>query len=589
VQIDVPRLDLASAETEPAFDAVDEAADGHDAALRPVQLGTFLVRRRLIDSVDLARALLRQRSTGRRLGETLVELGVLSKRDLLQALADHFGVPFVDLEAGDPDPVVAATVPESIARRYLALPVDEQHGHLLVAMANPNDVFALDDLHVVTGKQIVAALADDDQILRAFDRLFQRSTLEDAVDEAHDETATEVKLHETVADVDDAPVVRLVNTVLQQAVAHHASDVHVEPAADKVAIRLRVDGILHDLSEAPPSLLRPLVSRLKILGGLDIAQSRVPEDGRFSFRVDGRVVDIRIATLPTVAGEAVVLRLLDPERGVRDVRDLGLSETEERRFLPMFRASQGAIFITGPTGSGKTSTLYAALAQVNTREKNIVSVEDPVEYRVDGVKQIPINARAGMTFPSALRSILRADPDVVLIGEVRDKETARIAADAAISGHLVLSTLHARSAAAAPMRLIDMGVEPYLVASALTCVASQRLARRLCDRCAVEVHDADLEMLSSFAGGVVTVDAGATVRAPKGCPSCFGTGYQGRTALFEIMPVTEEISRLIVDRAPSSEIERVAVGQGMDTLRAAALRHVLRGELAIEEMLRVVS
>jgi type IV pilus assembly protein PilB len=332
-----------------------------------------------------------------------------------------------------------------------------------------------------------------------------------------------------------------------------------------------------------------MVSRLKVMGSLDIAQTRLPQDGRFSLNVQGRPIDVRIATVPTAAGESVVLRLLDPVRGAMDLSSLGLSEYESERFVTAFHAPQGAIFVTGPTGSGKSSTLYALISSVNTRDKSIVSVEDPVEYRLDGVKQIQINTRAGMTFPSALRSTMRADPDIILVGEVRDAETARIAADASITGHLVLSTLHATRSAAAPIRLIDMGVEPYLVASAVSCIAAQRLARKLCDHCAKPIEDPDLGLLRRLGATDEILDQGINLRSAAGCANCRQTGYRGRAAIFEIMPVTEDISRLIVERAASADIERVAVEQGMDTLRIAALRRVLSGDLSMEEMARVVS
>jgi type IV pilus assembly protein PilB len=327
---------------------------------------------------------------------------------------------------------------------------------------------------------------------------------------------------------------------------------------------------------------------LKILGSLDIAQTRSAQDGRFSLKVQGRPIDVRVVTVPTTSGESVVLRLLDPHRDALDLSSLGLSAAEEARFMPAFLAPQGAVFITGPTGSGKTSTVYAVLGQVDSVTKSIVSVEDPVEYRLDGIKQIQINARAGVEFPSALRSILRADPDVVFIGEVRDAETARIAADSSITGHLVLSTLHTTRASAAPMRLIDMGVEPYLVASALTMVAAQRLARRLCETCAEPIANPDLELLRGLGADDEILD-GATVFRAVGCPACHKTGYSGRVPLFEIMPVSEGISRLIVNRAPSLEIEHLAAEEGMDPMRRVALKRVARGLLSIDEMVRVIA
>jgi type IV pilus assembly protein PilB len=352
---------------------------------------------------------------------------------------------------------------------------------------------------------------------------------------------------------------------------------------------LRIDGVLHDTSEAPLSVLRPMVSRIKVLSGLDIAQSRIPQDGRFSTTLQGEPVDVRVATIPTVTGEALVLRMLDVSSGVIDLPSIGLSASERARFDPAFHSAQGGVFVTGPTGSGKTSTLYAVLTEISTRDKSIVSVEDPVEYRLYGVRQIQAHPKAGLTFPVALRSILRADPDVIFVGEVRDGETARMAAEASITGHLVLSSLHTTRAAAAPVRLVDMGIESYLVASSMTCVAAQRLVRRLCEECARPVAHADaMRLLRDLDADAELLDT-ATVRAPVGCPSCRNTGYSGRTAIFEIMPVSEHIARLIVERAATAEIEKVAVAEGMDTLRTAALQRVARGELGIDEMLRVVS
>ncbi len=553
------------------------------------RLGQAMVDRGLITQDDLDRALDHQRLTRKRLGESLIEIGAVTSFQLSQALADHLGVPFVDLETHPPDVLLAGMIPEEVARRYSALPVERWSGQVVVAMANPNDVFALDDIRVLTGQSILAALADTGHLLTAIENAYSRSDLiESSLDDAADDYDVEAEMG-SGALVDDAPVVKLVNTLLEKAVADRASDLHIEPASRSVMIRMRIDGILHDTSEAPLNVLRPMVSRLKVMGSLDISQNRLPQDGRFSLSLSGRPIDVRIATVPTAAGEAVVLRLLDPVRGAMDLSSLGLSEYESDRFLTAFQAPQGAIFVTGPTGSGKSSTLYALISSVNTRDKSIVSVEDPVEYRLDGVKQIQINSHAGMTFPGALRSTLRADPDVILVGEVRDAETARIAADASITGHLVLSTLHATRSAAAPIRLVDMGVEPYLVASAVSCIAAQRLARKLCDSCAQPVDEIDYTHLRRLGATDEMLEGAVNIRMPVGCSNCRKTGYRGRAPVFEIMPVTEDITRLIVERAPSGDIERIAVEQGMDTLKIAALRRVLTGDLSIAEMARVVS
>jgi type IV pilus assembly protein PilB len=552
------------------------------------RLGELLVSRGVLTMAELERGLQAQRSSGKRLGETLVDIGLVTSVDLSRVLADRLGVPFVDLSVHPPELIVTAVITAEVARRYNAVPVERLGDQLVVAMAQPDDVFALDDLRVITGERILAALAEPEQLASTIERIYQQSTLEATIDDAADEEREGATFEEYLTEDDEGPVVRLVNALLEQAVTDRASDLHIEPGSHKVSIRLRIDGILHDTSEAPLAVLRPLVSRLKVLGGLDIAQSRVAQDGRFSLRAQGRDIDVRIASIPTSMGEAIVLRMLDPVRAVTKIADLGLDPTQESRLMPALRAPQGAIILTGPTGSGKSSTVYAMVSEINSRERSIVSVEDPVEYRIDGLKQVQINERAGTTFPNALRSLLRADPDVILIGEIRDAETARIAANAAITGHLVLTTLHATRAAAAPMRVIDMGVEPYLVASALTCLAAQRLFRRLCPKCAEDVADPDLRPLAQL-GATDEILSTASLRVPVGCPECLGTGYRGRGAVIEVMPVTEEISRLIVEMAPTTEIERTAVEQGMETLRTSALKRVASGELTVEEMMRVLT
>jgi type IV pilus assembly protein PilB len=554
------------------------------------RIGTTLIERGLITNEQLDEALDVQRSSGRRVGDILVELGALSAFELARVLADHMGVPFTDLRAKPPDPMLATLLPEEVARRYDALAIARWNEQLVIAMANPTDLFALDDLQMVTRQPIIAAMAVKEDLRAAIDRIYRVSKVETTLDAAtsdYNSTDAEQAALQSL-EVDEGPVVGLVNALLGQAVTDHASDLHIEPCSTHIAIRFRIDGVLHDSSTVPLELLRPLVSRIKILAGLDIAQNRLAQDGRFSIAIERRSVDVRVVCMPTAAGESVILRLLDPIRDELGISKLGLSPIEHARFLPACFASQGAVFVAGPTGSGKTSTVYSVLSEINTRSKSIVSIEDPVEFRLEGIKQLQINARVGLTFPTTLPTVLRSDPDVVFIGEVRDTETARIAADASITGHLVLSTLHSTSAASTPMRLIEMGVEPYLVASALTLVVSQRLARRLCERCAVSAEPATVDRLREL-GATDELLEGAKMRAAVGCPACRGTGYQGRLPIFEIMPITEGISRLILDRASRAQIEGLAVEEGMDTLHLAALRHVVRGELSVEEMVRVIS
>ena len=553
------------------------------------RLGERLVAHGVVSIGDVERALAVQRERGLQLGEALIEIGAVSSTAMAQLVAAHLGVEYADLGAVQPDPVLASVIPEDVARRYRAIPLRRDPDAIVVAMARPNDVVAVDDLRMHAGERIRAVLAESDRLMRAIDAIYDGSTVEQTIDNASLDLDLDAE-DDDAADritVDDAPMVRLVNAIFEQAVTAGASDVHIEPDASGVRIRTRVDGVLHDTSEAPLPMLRSLIVRLKVLANLDIAQTRVPQDGRFSLSVHDRAVDVRVATLPTAAGEAAVLRILDPNRGSVSLDDLRLTASERDRLMPALMANQGAIIVAGPTGAGKTTSLYAMLQEINTREKSIVSIEDPVEYRVDGVKQIQVNPRADLTFPRALRSVLRSDPDVVLVGEIRDTETARIAASASITGHLVLSSLHSTSAAATAMRLADMGVERYVAASALTCIVSQRLVRTLCSRCARELPGADLSLLTEL-GAPDSVVEHAVIRTPVGCSACRNTGHRGRIPIFEIMPVTDEIRRMIMSGASTADVEHLAVEQGMDTLRIAAIRRVAAGEVGIDEMLRVV-
>jgi type II secretory ATPase GspE/PulE/Tfp pilus assembly ATPase PilB-like protein len=394
-----------------------------------------------------------------------------------------------------------------------------------------------------------------------------------------------VEVPELLAVTEEAPIVRMVNAIIAQAVDMRASDVHLEPTRDRLRVRYRVDGVLHDASDAPISVHRPTISRLKIMAGMDIAKSRLPQDGRFSATVDERSVDVRVATLPTESGEAAILRLLDKSSGVMKVEALGLGAAELERYRAAYSLPQGGVITSGPTGSGKTSTLYATLREINRPDRSIIAVEDPVEYRIDGIKQMQVAGRAGLTFPTALRSILRSDPDVILVGEIRDLETARLAAEASLTGHLVFSTIHTTSAAAVPLRLIDMGVEPFLVTSALTAVVGQRLIRKLCPECAVpDVPEAEVRERLRIPAEVM--DSGA-IRRAVGCSRCGHSGYLGRIGIFEVMAMSADVCRLVKSGADRNDIERRAVAEGMNTLRMAGLRRMADGTVSVQELLRV--
>ena len=497
-------------------------------------------------------------------------------------------VEMMDLSDVLIDPAAATLIPEHLARRYAVVPVSiGADGTLTVAMADPGNVVALDDLRSITGRTIVRVAADREQVLAAINRFLrdddELETLAGELTGLDDENS---QLGATSAVVDDAPIVRFVNALITQAVQDRASDIHIEPQERDVRIRYRVDGVLHEVTTQSRRIVAGVVSRLKIMADLDIAERRIPQDGRLSLRAAGRVIDLRLSTLPTVFGEKVVMRILDKSSVLMELSDLGFLPDNYARFERSFRKPYGMILVTGPTGSGKSTTLYATLNVINNPGVNIVTVEDPVEYRLPGINQVQVNPKAGLVFSKALRSILRQDPDIVLIGEMRDHETAQIGMEAALTGHLVLSTLHTNDAPSAVTRLSEMGIEAFLVASAVDVVLAQRLARRLCARCKEPFHPTPSDMLTAglpFEGDI------PQLYRPGGCAHCANTGYRGRLALHEVMVVSEEIERLIVMRAPTEEISKYAISQGMRTLRDDGLAKVMLGETTIEEVARVVA
>jgi len=550
------------------------------------QLGQILIELGYITNDQLEVALEEHRKTPKSLGRVLIDLGMIKEADLVRALAEQVGLEFVDLADHPIDPTATVLLPEALARRYRALPIGERDGKLLVAMSDPANVYALDDIRTITGRDVQPVVATANDVERAIQKYAgMDSQVEAMASIAAEQAEDEVDLE---AALEDAPIVKLVNAIMTQAVGDRASDVHLEPAEKNVRIRFRVDGVLHEpMPPAPKNIQGGLISRLKVMADLNIAEKRVPQDGRISMKVGGRALDLRVATLPTVWGEKVVIRVLDKSNALLKLEDLGFLEGPYERYAESFRKPYGAILVTGPTGSGKSTSMYATLNILNEVDKNIITVEDPVEYRLPGVNQVQVNPKAGLTFASALRSILRADPDIVLIGEIRDKETATIAIEAALTGHLVLSSLHTNDAPSAISRLIEMDVETFLVASAIDCVIAQRLGRKLCERCKVGYapEHAELEAAGypEWLWGEIT-----EIYKAVGCPACSNTGYRGRIGLYEVMPMTEEIERLTVERASSESIKTVAVQQGMITLRDDGLEKVRMGVTSLEEVARVV-
>ena len=555
--------------------------------------------RGLVDEGDVEAALVEQRRSRARLGDILVAQGALSEIDLVRVLAEQFGIRFVDLDDHVIDAAAGIAIGEQFARRYSAIGVAWESTRLVVAMANPADVFALDDIRTLTGRDIVPVMAMPSQISAAIDRVFHHSARVEAAlvdatlelaDAAADITAAGAAANPADETIDDAPVVRFVTEIIGRAAVDGASDLHVEPTRGALRIRFRVDGVLRDVMDVPRPLQSRIVSRIKIMASMDIADRRAPQDGRATMIVDGRRVDLRVVSFPTTNGEAVVIRLLDKAGKALEIGRLGFRPDVLDRYKERYSQTSGAIFVTGPTGSGKSTTLYATLAEINDSERNIITIEDPVEYELEGVKQVQVQDKAGVTFASALRSLLRADPDILLVGEVRDQDTAKLAIDAALTGHLVLTSLHTKSAAATPARLVKMGIDAHLVASGTQCVLAQRLARRLCDSCKRRTHVnlADLRAMGWTAGDMASVPEVEFFTA-TGCSACRGAGYKGRLALTEVMPVSDAIADAIADASLPTTLEAIAIEEGMVPLRRDGLRKAASGLISLEELQRVVS
>jgi type IV pilus assembly protein PilB len=515
----------------------------------------------------------------------LLDAGALTHDGLSRALAERYGLDHLDLGAFSVDMSAANLVTTTAAKRYQAVPVAfADKRTLLVAMADPSNVLAVDDIAIMTGYEVRVAVAPPDDIAGLISRL---DRLEDVVSESHEQLEDEqtgaevVDLHETA---EDAPVIKLVNQIVAQAVERGASDVHLAPDGHELRVRFRIDGVLQDVTTVQRRMAAGVVSRVKIMAELDIAERRLPQDGRVGLAVDGRHVDLRVVTLPSVHGEAVVLRVLDKDSVVVELDKLGMAEGERERFERAFHEAHGAVLVTGPTGSGKSTTLYAALQRLNTVEKNIITVEDPVEYEMAGITQVQVSPKVGLTFAAGLRSMVRADPDVIMVGEIRDRETAQIAVESALTGHLVLSTLHTNDAPSAITRLVEMGIEPFLVASALDCVVAQRLARMLCSHCKRRTIVPAQILRDSGYKALVDLEA----YEPVGCRRCGGSGYRGRVGLYEVMDVSPEVQKLALERRPAEEIRDVAVRQGMRRLRDDGLEKVRQGRTSIAEVARVI-
>ncbi len=582
-----PRIDVDAAAPSPG-DSSEPAG-----VIRPSQRGSsqryltdVIVAMGLASRQQVDDALSSSRTSGTTPERVLLDSGALSQEALARALAERYGLDYLDLGVFSVDMSAANLVSTTVAKRYQAVPVAlADKRTLLVAMADPSNVLAVDDIAIMTGYEIRVAVAPSDDIAALISRL---DRLEDVVgesaagsEEAEEDTGEVVALHEVSH---DAPVIKLVNQLVAQAVERGASDLHLSPEGRELRVRFRIDGVLQDVTTVQRRMAAGVISRIKIMAELNIAEKRLPQDGRVGLLVDGRHVDLRIVTLPSVHGEGVVMRVLDKAAVVVDLDKLGMADIERERLERACRETHGAVLVTGPTGSGKSTTLYAVLQLLNTPEKNIITVEDPVEYEMSGLTQVQVSAKSGLTFATGLRAMVRADPDVIMVGEIRDRETAQMAVESALTGHLVLSTLHTNDAPSAITRLIEMGIEPFLVASALDCVVAQRLARMLCPSCKRRTIIPSKLLRDSGYNARMELEA----YEPVGCRRCGGSGYRGRVGLYEVMKMTPEIQTLALERKPAEAIRDVAVRQGMTRLRDDGLQKVRQGRTSIAEIARVI-
>lgn len=561
---------------------------------RRKKLGDLLVDANVITSDQLTEALKKQRDLGLRLGETLIELKFTDENEIAEALHQQMGLPIARIREAKLAPEVIELLSEKFVRQHNVLPFElnpDNPNALRVAMSDPLDILAVDDLSIVTNMMIEPMVATPSDIRFGIERYYgneQVAKMADAYSEER-KKQQEARGHQQEAneEVDNAPIVLLVNKIIEQAVNERASDIHIEAMENSVRVRFRIDGVMQEMMRYEHELLAAIVARIKIISGMNISEKRAPQDGRMTQRFDRVEYDIRVSSLPTVFGEKIVMRLASKQALTRDKKDLGFPPEELRRFDELVRNPHGIILVTGPTGSGKSTTLYTVLSELNSGDVNIITVEDPVEADVDGINQVQVNEKAGLTFASALRSILRQDPDIIMIGEIRDEETAGIAVKAAITGHLVVSTLHTNSAASTITRMEDMGVEPYLIADSTVGIIAQRLVRRLCPKCKKPhvITDMDKQRLR------LKGDASPTIYEPGGtaCAFCNGTGFRGRIGVYEIMPVTPNVRRVVAANGGAEEIQKVALQEGMTTLRYGAAKLVLQGVTAISEVERIAA
>ena len=558
------------------------------------RIGELLVQKNFLSQEQLERAKEETRVSGSRLGLELTKLGFIKEDDLAEVISNQYGVPSISLDDFEVDPEVIKLIPEDVALKHTIIPVNRAGATLIMAMSDPSNIFAVDDVKFLTGYDVEVVVSAEESIRRAIEKYYDTSSSIDEVMADFDDADFEVVSDDESLDVteleratEDAPVVKLVNLILTDAIKKNASDIHIEPYEKAFRVRYRIDGVLYEVMRPPRKLKNPLTSRMKIMAELDIAERRLPQDGRIKLKMGrNREMDYRVSVLPTLFGEKIVMRLLDKSTLQLDMTKLGFEEEQFQSFRESIHQPYGMVLVTGPTGSGKTTTLYSALTELNTTTENISTAEDPVEFNLPGINQVQMRDTIGLNFASALRSFLRQDPDIIMVGEIRDFETAEIAIKAALTGHMVLSTLHTNDAPSTINRLLNMGIEPFLVSSSVNCVVAQRLARRICNECADE--DREISAAELEKAGMTSAEAASCKPAKgQGCGSCSETGYKGRIAFYEVMVLSNTLKEFVLNGASAAEIRQEAVREGMKTLRRSALNKLLEGITTLSEVCRV--
>jgi len=556
-----------------------------------------LIKKKIIKEKEIEQLRKKQREKGNSIQNIILEMQLIGKNEMMEILSEEIGVPYVDLNGKSFDPSIVAMLPEDISRKHHLVTIGEKNDKLIVAMANPLDVYTQDEIKIRMGYEIEPQLAFDDDISKVIDSVYGiTENWQQMIGEinsvpitAVEEDSEDMDISKSITESHEAPVISLVNLIMLRAIKEGASDIHIEPYGDKsLKVRYRIDGILHEIMSPPRSLHMAIISRIKIMSNLNIAERRLPQDGRIKVLVSGREVNFRVSTIPAVNGESAVLRILDPAQIMLDLKSIGFSPKNLEKYNELIKKPNGIILVTGPTGSGKSTTLYATLNILNSTEKKIMTIEDPVEYRLDGISQLQAKPKIGLTFAAGLRSFLRQDPDIMLVGEIRDRETAEIAIQSALTGHLVLSTLHTNDAPSSIVRLVDMGIEPFLISSSVIGVIAQRLVRKICKYCKKElpINNETKRIMEEFN---MNPD-GIHLFHGEGCQYCKDTGYKGRTAIFELMVINENIRELIYRNAPLNEIRETAIKKnGMITLKEDGLRKMNRGETTLEEVIRTTS